>query len=73
MKTAVALTLIIMGALLSATPLLLSYIATTHGSRFDVETFAGVSCQLIGIAMLVVGIVFSFISLRSRDDSTKNN
>ena len=73
MKTAIALTLIILGGVLVATPLILSYLATTHGSQFFLGGDAPLNCQVSGMVMFVVGIIFSFVALLSGGGNSKPN
>ena len=71
MKIAVTLTLIILGALLIATPVIIRYLAAAHG--FNAYGDAYTSCMFAGVGMVVAGIVFAVASLRSGGDSDKRN
>jgi hypothetical protein len=63
MKTAIALTLLIVAGLLIATPLILTYLAAVDGTQLNFGRDLTTNCQLSGMAMGVVGVVFSFVSL----------
>jgi hypothetical protein len=63
MKTAIPLTLLIVGGLLIAAPLVMTYLTAAHEAPSILDRDLSIQCQLSGMAMGVIGVVFSFVAL----------
>ena len=68
MKTPVALTLIILGALLLVAPLVISFLLTAFDKTSMINSDDRTACQIGGGAMIFVGVLLAVMA-QSRSDA----
>jgi len=71
MKSSIPITLIIVGALLVAAPFTYSFIIAALNEHGVLDSSSRNACTFLGTALIVVGVVFSFMSRPSSGGSSK--